>query len=220
MQFRMRSSQMIGLVVCPAAFLGATATAVPRRPTATALAVTAGLPFCSLSACAHTGRQRCASPPAPLLPTCHRACPPPPLPQLILTLTYIDGADKYSFAMLLPGSFMALLVLGVDEVARCGRRGAGRGAQSGSAMQLRGHPRPLEQRRRGPGRPRPMLQPGGGMQLPHCCSLRLPRTGGWAALVASGCTPRAGRCCSQLEDPWRLLPIQGLVDIGMKDMQA
>jgi len=25
---------------------------------------------------------------------------------------------------------------------------------------------------------------------------------------------------SQLEDPWRLLPIQGLVDIGMKDMQA
>ena len=25
---------------------------------------------------------------------------------------------------------------------------------------------------------------------------------------------------SQLEDPWRLLPIQALVDIGMKDMQA
>ena len=25
---------------------------------------------------------------------------------------------------------------------------------------------------------------------------------------------------SQLEDPWRLLPIQALVDIGMKDMKA
>ena len=28
------------------------------------------------------------------------------------------------------------------------------------------------------------------------------------------------RARSQLEDPWRLLPIQALVDIGMKDMKA
>lgn len=31
---------------------------------------------------------------------------------------------------------------------------------------------------------------------------------------------RPGAACSQLEDPWRLLPIQPLVDVGMKDMQA
>ncbi|KAI7837078.1 hypothetical protein COHA_009076 [Chlorella ohadii] len=61
---------------------------------------------------------------------------------LLLNLTYTDGASVDSFAILLPGFFVALLILGVDEVA------------------------------------------------------------------------------SQLEDPWRLLPIQGLVDIGMKDMQA
>ena len=41
--------------------------------------------------------------------------------------------------------------------------------------------------------------------------------------IACACpkaTPHVSMCRSQLEDPWRLLPIQGLVDIGMKDMQA
>ncbi len=46
-----------------------------------------------------------------------------------------------------------------------------------------------------------------------------------AAAALADPTPAHPAClctlpCSQLEDPWRLLPIQGLVDIGMKDMQA
>lgn len=55
----------------------------------------------------------------------HLACthmPPrralPPLLQLLLTLIYTDGTTKYTFAMLLPGFFVAVLILGLDEVAR------------------------------------------------------------------------------------------------------
>ena len=37
---------------------------------------------------------------------------------LLLSLNYTDGASVDSFAIMLPGFFMALLILGVDEVAR------------------------------------------------------------------------------------------------------
>ena len=37
---------------------------------------------------------------------------------LLLNLNYTDGASVDSFAIMLPGFFMALLILGVDEVAR------------------------------------------------------------------------------------------------------
>lgn len=39
-------------------------------------------------------------------------------------------------------------------------------------------------------------------------------------VISLGALLSAPPACSQLEDPWRLLPIQALVDIGMKDMKA
>ncbi len=56
--------------------------------------------------------------PCSRLSTGHQRLCPACCAQLLLNLTYTDGASVDSFAILLPGFFVALLILGVDEVAR------------------------------------------------------------------------------------------------------